>query len=479
MISNSTTEGTIPLTPDVSLMLQTQYRVFDGIIAECLLICLVIGLPGNALSLVYFIKTRSRNLPNLLYMTVCSVDMVTCLIHVPVTINLLNKRDPGLLGNEYFCGVWYFTLLIVQQLSVFVVMVISITRTIVITFPFYQINKNLVFTSILVTFLYHTIWTAVRFLGGQYYYSKGFGYCDFYRETLTIPYRINYSVTIGLFPLFVFVSLVLSVLGVRSRNSVWNQVFSTGLGNQNRAGVGNQNFTGRGNQNCTGLGNKNRAGLGNQNRAGLGNQNRAGLGNQNRTGFENQNRTGFENQNRTVFENQNRTGFENQNRTGFENQNRTGFENPNRTGLENPNRTGLGTSKLADLSQLRKRESSVTMIYFTVIFLICNFFTFLNNVVYIASIASGGVDNYPGQLYSNTFMFFYSWLISEIVCTVINAALNPVLYFCRMRRMRCWVLRVLKLRNSKIVAVENQRLSRRGTVDFQSVVVDKISEMKV
>ena len=396
MVSNITTEGTIQFTPNVSLMLQTQYRVFDGIIAECLLICLVIGLPGNALSLVYFIKTRSRNLPNILYMTVCCVDMITCLIHVPVTINLLNKREPGLLGDEYFCGVWHFTLLIVQQLSVFVVMVISITRTIVITFPFYQVNKHLVLTSILVTFLYHTFWTAVRFQGGQYYYSKGFGYCDFYRETLTIPYRVNYSVTIGLFPLIVFVSLVLSVVGVRSRNSARNQVFT---------GFGTQNFIGLENQNCAGL------------------------------------------------------------------------ENQNRAGLENQNRAGLGISKLADLSQLRKRESSVTMIYFTVIFLICNFFTFLNNVVYIASLASEGVDNYPGLLYSNTFMFFYSWVISEIVCTVINAALNPILYFCRMRRMRCWVLRVLKLRKSKIAVSENPRFSHRGTINFQSVVVD--NEMKV
>ena len=422
MVPNSTTEGTIPLTPDIGLMLQTQYRVFDGIIAECLLICLVVGLPGNALSLVYFIKTRSRNLPNLLYMTVCCVDMITCLIHVPVTINLLNKREPGLLGNEYFCGVWYFTLLIVQQLSVFVVMVISITRTLVITFPFYQVNKHLVLTSILVTFLYHTIWTVVRFQGGQYYYSKGFGYCDFYREPLTIPYRVNYSVTIGLFPLIVFVSLVLSVVGVRSRNSARNQVFT---------GFGTQNFIGLENQNLAGL------------------------------------------------ENQNRAGLENQNCAGLENQNRAGLENQNCAGLENQNCAGLGISKLADLSQLRKRESSVTMIYFTVIFLICNFFTFLNNVVYIASLASEGVDNYPGLLYSNTFMFFYSWVISEIVCTVINAALNPILYFCRMRRMRCWVLRVFKLRKSKIAVSENRRLSRRGTINFQSVVVDKICEMKV
>jgi hypothetical protein len=48
-------------------------------------------------------------------------------------------------------------------------------------------------------------------------------------------------------------------------------------------------------------------------------------------------------------------------------------------------------------------------------------------------------QTYPGNFHENKFMFFYSWVLSELFCTVLNASLNPMLYVWRMKEMRLWV----------------------------------------
>ena len=83
-------------------------------------------------------------------------------------------------------------------------------------------------------------------------------------------------------------------------------------------------------------------------------------------------------------------------------------------------------------------------IYFSVIFLACNTVYFLNNVAFNYTMKE--LKPYPGPIYGNNFMFFYSWIIGEFLSTVLNASLNPVLYLCRMTRMRTWLLDVVRIR---------------------------------
>ena len=51
-------------------------------------------------------------------------------------------------------------------------------------------------------------------------------------------------------------------------------------------------------------------------------------------------------------------------------------------------------------------------------------------------------------IYDNDFMSLYSWIISEIFCTALNASLNPLLYVLRMKEMRLWIVGILPKRAS-------------------------------
>jgi hypothetical protein len=82
-----------------------------------------------------------------------------------------------------------------------------------------------------------------------------------------------------------------------------------------------------------------------------------------------------------------------------------------------------------------KRQAAVTMVIFTTLFLVCNLPCLLNNILWFMTEMW---YEYPEPFYQGKFMFFYSWLISDVVCTVLNATLNPVLYFCRMKGLRNW-----------------------------------------
>ena len=205
VMANITT-GHFTSTPDISILSMTQYRVYDGLLASGLLLCSLIGSVGNCMALAYFIRSRKRNLPTLLYITACCIDIVTCVIELPIIVSLLNRRKPALLGEEVFCGVWFFISGLAQLMSMFVVMVLSVTRTIVIVFPFYKIKKTTVFTSVFVALLYSCFTHLINIYNGSYYYSRAFTYCEFHSEPNFIfnLYNTSYSVWTGLMPLIVF-----------------------------------------------------------------------------------------------------------------------------------------------------------------------------------------------------------------------------------------------------------------------------------
>ena len=307
------------LTPDINILSLTQYRVYDGLLASGFCFCLIVGLPGNILALIYFVKTKKRNLSTLLYIAACSIDVISCFFHLPLTVNLFNNRNPGLLGNRNFCSVWLTVLVVVQQTSMFLAMIISVTRTLVIFFPFYRINKKCVFISISIEFLFFfTMSVVINVQLEEFNYSPDVGYCDYLHNGSVFHnvMWVGYTIFQGFSPVVIFVSLVASVIKLQ-----------------------NQSVT--------------------------------------------------------------------------------------------------------DQSQRTKRKSSITIFYFSTIFLLCNLTTFLNNVAlnYTVMILN---EEYPGPLYSNDFMFFYSWPISEIFCTALNAALNPILYLCRMNNMRLWTFSLVR-----------------------------------
>ena len=301
------------------MTLETQYRIYDGLIAFGLLVCFVIGLPGNCLALRYFLHTKKRNLSTLLYIVACSIDIGSSVIHLPVAFNLLNNRTVGLLSNQVVNSIWYFVLMLLQIMSIFVVMTLSLSRAIVIKYPFNQVNKRAVLVSIAVYLFYHCICNSLFFFLPEAAMDSSYGTSTSDASLpesllLYLLYMFNYSACLGIPPIIVFLTFLVSIVMLR-KNPVANNV-----------------------------------------------------------------------------------------------------------------------------SQRRNQHASITITYFTAFFLCCNCFTYINCCLFTYTLLS---NSYPGPIYDNYFMSSYSWLLSEIFCTVLNASLNPLLYVWRMREMSnevmdCW-----------------------------------------
>ena len=308
------TEEHLPINEDFNTLLQTQYRVYDGLLAAGLCLCFLVGFPGNCLSLIYFIRTKKRNLPTLLYITACLIDIVSCVIHLPVTVNLFNKRSAGLLGNKVFCIIWGFLFTAAQLMSMFVVMIISLTRAIVIVIPFYKVRKRTVFFAIVLAFFCVVIGNVAIFFNGEYNYFITHSFCSYYTSGLMqYVYIAMYSLWTGITPLIVFAATLVATVKLRGRAR---------------------------------------------------------------------------------------------------------------------NRLQLTES------QKNRRKASTTVIYFAVVFLVCNFLSFLNIVLLTSAEISGKPSMYFHQ---NPFMLYYSITLSYIFCTVLNATLNPILYVFRFKEMRKWL----------------------------------------
>ena len=119
--------------PDWSLLFNRAADVTYGSIC-CL--SFVIGTFGNTVSFLYF-KAKKRDISSVIYMMITANDAVISLAVLPVGISFWLQRRPGyLLGNEYGCAVWFYVWTITVSLSIFLVICLSITRTISLLTPF-------------------------------------------------------------------------------------------------------------------------------------------------------------------------------------------------------------------------------------------------------------------------------------------------------------------------------------------------------
>ena len=208
------------MTFDETLRHNPDYRVYDGLLATGLCICFIIALLGNSLALKYFIHTKKRNLSTLLYILACCIDIVTSLIPLPVIANLFNERDPGILGNKAICVTWYRALMVLQQMSMYAVMLQSVCRAIVITHPFFKVNKKTVLVAFAINFVFHGVFLTLLMRFSQANIQSYPGYCQIHLlgDVLGQIYMIISSITTGLPPVIVFAAFIITIVKLHGRN---------------------------------------------------------------------------------------------------------------------------------------------------------------------------------------------------------------------------------------------------------------------
>jgi len=287
--------------------------IWDRMLGTCFILCILIGVPTNAVALGYFLTRKKKNLPNKLYISICCIDICTVLlIPFPIAISCFNNRYPVLFNNEIFCEASNDIFSYLHKISMFLVMLLSFTRCFAIAFPFrfQSVNKKKIFLAFpmyMLVLLVHLVFVTMK---TSVVYSSTSLYCFYGNKNLswTIINNILQGIEIGVPPFVCFISFLVCMIKLASSTPIESS------GQQNK-------------------------------------------------------------------------------------------------------------------------EAAVTVTMFTGIFLICNLPLFVNMVfVTITNV----FYTYPGPLFSSKFMYWYSWPIFKYLFTVLNATLNPVLYYYRMAGMRRW-----------------------------------------
>ena len=97
----------------------------------------------------------------------------------------------------------------------------------------------------------------------------------------------------------------------------------------------------------------------------------------------------------------------------------------------------LVQSRVSAASAERNIRAATTVAIFTGLFLACNLPYFVNSILYTITLASP--HSYPGPLFSGIYMYWYSWQVCKIACVLLNAVLNPVLYYWKIPEFADWV----------------------------------------
>ena len=94
-----------------------------------------------------------------------------------------------------------------------------------------------------------------------------------------------------------------------------------------------------------------------------------------------------------------------------------------------------------------QRQASITIVIVTLTYLLYNVPVFLNYIAY--TIASFHTElDYRKMYGSSSSLYYYSWVITYVVCVALNFLTNPVIYFYRMTGFRKYLMQVLGVKGS-------------------------------
>ncbi|KAL5263846.1 hypothetical protein ACHWQZ_G005053 [Mnemiopsis leidyi] len=165
----------------------------DTILGDTTLTITAVGLLGNTLLLSYFLCNRAwRRLSDTLYFLISLVDTVILVFHVPVSISLTSLRQPGTwFSTSTGCGVWGVVWNTAMRLSIFVIMVLAVTRMIILVHPFKRIRKPHILVHIGFYFVLEILQASVPFyIGLEYTYVGSIAMC-FWPDYRAFQYPSN------------------------------------------------------------------------------------------------------------------------------------------------------------------------------------------------------------------------------------------------------------------------------------------------
>ena len=152
-----------------ALDLITLHYIFGALSA----VCFTVGMFSNLLTITYFFtKDKCKNKAiSLLYKLICQVDFHICAMMLPVALSnftLATHQKEFIFSNQTFCELWAFFWEILIRLTVFLIGMLSIIRTVGLKKPLLNIGK----VHVLVPLLSYTLLLSGQELLPYLYHAK-------------------------------------------------------------------------------------------------------------------------------------------------------------------------------------------------------------------------------------------------------------------------------------------------------------------
>ena len=134
----------------------------------------ILGTILNTLTLSYFISRKNLSVSTILYIVFNTSDLLVCVLMMAVGVSNLKydtENSAGWFGNQIYCTIWGVLWSISIRMSVYVIGILSISRTLSHMRPFKPISKKVII-HLLGWYLF--LLTAQSFL--PFLYNKGYYY---------------------------------------------------------------------------------------------------------------------------------------------------------------------------------------------------------------------------------------------------------------------------------------------------------------
>ena len=153
------TEANIQFNPSMPHWMVRSLDIFNGILAFYMA---TFGILWNMMALVFFLQSK-KDVIKIIYISITIIDLLTCLLMAPIGVSDLDFRKGHFFSNRIFCNAHGFLWNIAARLSVFLIMELSVTRTVYLLFPFKNISRKAILILIVVYTMMQFLQASIPF----------------------------------------------------------------------------------------------------------------------------------------------------------------------------------------------------------------------------------------------------------------------------------------------------------------------------
>ena len=112
--------------------------------------CFMVGTSGNLIALTYYLRHPRKRLSTHLYSAICAIDCAICFLSFSIGLSGITNNSSILYSNRVYCTMWTISWFTLDRLMIFVLVTFSVTRTLSLCCPFFQLRTRSVLIPIFI-----------------------------------------------------------------------------------------------------------------------------------------------------------------------------------------------------------------------------------------------------------------------------------------------------------------------------------------